>query len=105
VVRRYVKSQIEAVHLMKSDRKTGLQVFTKHLGGIKDPEILDKSYDVSVTDDKFPRNQFPSLEGIKAVIDSVGERAKHARPDDFVDLRFVRELNDSGFITTLYRAK
>lgn len=102
VVRRYVRSQVEAVHVMKTDRKTGLKVFMKHLGGIKDTEILEKSYDVSITDDKFSRNQFPSLEGIKAVMDSLGDRAKNARPTDFVDLRFVKELQEGGFINSLY---
>lgn len=72
VVRRYVKSQVEAVHVMKTDRKTGLKIFMKHLGGIKDTEILEKSYDISITDDTFSRNQFPSLEGIKAVMGFAG---------------------------------
>ena len=28
---------------------------------------------------------------------------KSAKPEDFVDLRFVRELDQSGFIYNLYR--
>ena len=36
VVRRYVKSQIEAVHLMKSERATGLKVLAKYMGGTSD---------------------------------------------------------------------
>jgi NitT/TauT family transport system substrate-binding protein len=103
VVRRYVKSQVEAVHLMKRDRRTGLRVFMQLMGGFKDTAVLEKSYDVSVTDDKLPRNQFPSLEGIKAVLDTLGDRGKDARPADFVDLRFVKELDDAGFISALYR--
>ena len=48
-VRRYVKSQIEAVHVMKTDRRTGLKVFTKHLAGGRDadPQITEKSYEVN----------------------------------------------------------
>jgi ABC-type nitrate/sulfonate/bicarbonate transport system substrate-binding protein len=103
IVRRYVKSQVEAVHMMKRDRKTGLKVFTQLMGGFKDTAVLDKSYDVSVTDDKLPRNQYPSLEGIKAVLDSFGDRAKDARPADFVELRFIKELEESGFIQALYK--
>lgn len=105
IVRRYVKSQIEAVHIMKTDRKTGLKIFANRLGGGRDadPQITEKSYDVSITDDKFPRNQHPSLEGIKLVIDSLGERGKDAKPADFVEATFVRELEDSGFIRGLYQ--
>jgi len=89
--------------MMKRDRKTGLRVFAQLMGNFKDTAVLEKSYDVSVTDDKLPRNQYPSLEGIKAVLDSFGDRAKDARPTDFVELRFIKELEGSGFIQALYR--
>jgi NitT/TauT family transport system substrate-binding protein len=103
VVRRYVKSQVEAVHVMKRDRKSGMRIFAQLMGGFKDTAVLEKSYDVSVTDDKLPRNQYPSLEGIKAVLDSLGDRGKDARPTDFVDMRFIKELEESGFIQALYK--
>lgn len=88
---------------MKTDRKTGLRVFMKHLGGVKDNEVLEKSYDVSIIDDKFSRNQYPSFEGINAVLDSLGDRAKDAPPAAFVDLRFVKKLEEHDFINTLYK--
>jgi ABC-type nitrate/sulfonate/bicarbonate transport system substrate-binding protein len=103
VVRRYVKSQVEAVHAMKRDRKTSLRVFAQLMGNFKDTAVLEKSYDVSVTDDKLPRNQYPSIDGIKMVLDSFGDRAKDARPTDFFELRFIKELDDSGFIQALYK--
>ena len=56
-----------------------------------------------MTDDKLPRNQFPSLEGIKAVLESLGDRGKEARPADFVELRFIKEFEESGFIEALYK--
>ena len=103
IVRRYVKSQVEAIHVMKRDRRTGLKIFMQLMRGFKDTAVLEKSYDVSVTDDKLPRNQQPSLEGIQAVLDSLGERGKQARPADFVETRFVNELENSGFINALYK--
>ena len=30
-------------------------------------------------------------------------KAKSARPEDYVDTRFVKELDDSGYIEGLYR--
>ena len=61
-VRRYVKSYVEAIHLMKTDRETGIKVSAKYLGQIKDRDILVKTYDGAVPDNKFPRKQylFPS---------------------------------------------
>jgi hypothetical protein len=30
-------------------------------------------------------------------------RAKSARPEDFIDMSFVKKLDDEGFYTRLYR--
>lgn len=32
-------------------------------------------------------------------------KAKSAKPDDFIDKRFIKELDESGYIDGLYRAK
>ena len=47
-------------------------------------------------------NQYlaPSLEGIKFVLDFLAEKQpslKAKNPDDFVDQRFVRKLEEEGF--------
>ena len=107
VVRRYVKSQIEAVHRLKTDRETGIRVLAKYLG-IQDREVLERAYDDAITDEKFPPKQYPSLEGIKKILEPLGEtdpKAKAAKPEDFVDMRFIKELDDSGFIDELYKGR
>ena len=105
-VRRYVKSQVEAVHLMKTDRDTGLKVLAKFLGRQRDRELIEKSYDVSVGEEVYPRKQYPTLAGITTVLEAMAKdnpKAKEAKPEEFVDLRFIRELDESGFIDTLYK--
>jgi hypothetical protein len=104
IVRSYVKSQLKAVHVLKTDRQTGFKVFVKHRadGRDADPQISEKSCDVSITDDKFPRNQYRSFEGIPIVIEWLGERGKDAKPADFDDASFVRELDQYGFTRDLY---
>jgi hypothetical protein len=32
-------------------------------------------------------------------------KAKDVRPEEFMDTRFVQELDDSGFINNLYKGK
>ena len=54
VVRRYVKSQVEAVHRLKTDREAGIKVLGKYLN-IQDREVLEKAYDDAITDEKLPR--------------------------------------------------
>ena len=107
VVRRYVKSQVEAVHRLKTDREAGIKVLGKYLN-IQDREVLEKAYDDAITDEKLPAKQYPSLEGIKKILEPLGEadpKAKAAKPEDFVDMRFIKELDDSGFIDELYKGR
>jgi NitT/TauT family transport system substrate-binding protein len=105
-VRRYVKSQVEAVHVMKTNREVGLKVLTKFLGRQKDRDLIEKSYDVSMGEDVYPRKQYPTLAGINTVLEAMAKdnpKAKEAKPEDFVDLRFIRELDETGYIDSLYK--
>jgi NitT/TauT family transport system substrate-binding protein len=107
IVRRYVKSQIEAVHRIKTDRETGKKVLAKYLGS-PDKEILERSYDHSSTDDKLSPKQYPTLEGIKNILEPLAEtdpKAKAAKPEDFVDMSFIKELDESGFVDDLYKGR
>ena len=105
-VRRYVRSHVEAVHRLKNDREMGIKVLGKYIRGISDREVLEKSYDRAVTDNTLPRKQYPTLEGIKVILDGLADqepKAKLANAEEFVDMRFIRELDQSGYIDTLYR--
>ena len=105
IVRRYVKSQIESVHRIKTDRETAKKILLKYLGP-QDKEILEKRYDYASADDRLPPKQYPTMEGIKNILASLAEtdpKAKAAKPEDFVDVRFIKELDESGFIDDLYK--
>ncbi len=108
IVRMYIKSHVEAVHRLKTDRETGIKVLAKYMGGLKDREILEKTYDRAVADNILPRKQYPTLAGLKMILDTIAEkdpRAKNAKPEDFVDMRFIKELDESGFIDRLYSGR
>ncbi len=107
IVRRYVKSQIEAVHRMKTDRETGIKVLAKYHGS-QDKEILERTYDLNSSDEKLPAKQYPTLAGIKNILEPLAQtdpKAKAAKPEDFVDMSFIKELDESGFIDELYKGK
>jgi ABC-type nitrate/sulfonate/bicarbonate transport system substrate-binding protein len=106
VVRRFIKSYVEAVHRIKTDRKTGMTILSKYFKGLDDKEVVDKTYDLAFRDSVMPRKQYPTLEGIRIVLDSLAQKdakAKQAKPEDFVDMRFIKELDESGFIDNLYK--
>ena len=105
-VKRYVKSQIDAVHLMKTDRKTSVAVLGKYMRQTANQGILERSYDLTATDQKYPRKQYPTLAGIQTVLNAIADnnsKGKTARPEQFVDARFVKELDDGGYIDGLYK--
>lgn len=105
VVRAYIRAHVEAVHRLKTDREGGIRVLAKYMGGLKDREILEKTYDRAVAENILPRKQYPTLEGIKMILDSIADKepkAKTAKPQDFAEMRFIKELDDSGFIDKLY---
>ena len=106
LVRRYVKGHVEAVHRMWTDRETTIKVLGKYMGGGVEREILEKSRDNVLTEAMFSKKQFPTLEGLKFVLDDISERdprAKTAKPEQFVDITFIRELDQSGYIDGLYK--
>ena len=107
IVRNFVKSYIEAVHRLKTDRAAGLKVAAKYLR-LEDPELLRKTYESSIDENKLPAKQYPTAEGLKTIIDQLAltnPKAKAAKPQDFIDARFVEEFDKSGYIDSLYGRK
>jgi NitT/TauT family transport system substrate-binding protein len=106
-VRAFVKSYIEAVHRLKTDRATGLKIAAQYLR-LEDKELLQKTYESSVDENKLPAKQYPTLAGLKTILDQLATanpKAKAAKPQDFVDARFVEEFDKSGYIDSLYGRK
>jgi hypothetical protein len=59
-------------------------------------------------DNRISRKQYPSITGLQVALDLLADenpKAKVARPEDFVDNRFIKELDDSGYIDSLYKPK
>ena len=107
VVRNFVKSYIEAVHRLKTDRATGMKIAAKYLR-LEDTELLKKTYESSIDENKLPMKQYPTVAGIKIIIDQIAAsnpKAKNAKPQDFIDARFVEEFDKSGYIDSLYGRK
>jgi ABC-type nitrate/sulfonate/bicarbonate transport system substrate-binding protein len=108
IVRRYVRGHVEAVQRMYSDKEGTVKVLGKYMGGGVDRDILEKSRENVLTEALFPKKQYPTIEGLKFVIDDLAERdprAKNVKPEQFVDLTFIKELDQSGFTDGLYKKK
>ena len=106
-MRSFVKSYIDAVHRLKTDRAAGIKIAAKYLR-LEDPELLRRTYESSIDENKLPMKQYPTAEGLKTILDQLAltnPKAKAAKPQDFIDARFVEELDRGGYIDSLYGRK
>ena len=97
IVRRVVRSYAEAVQLFRANQQIGMRVLQKYTK-VKDQEILEDAYNQFREYLEFP--PYVSLKGVEAILAELGEKepaAKAAKPDDFMDMRFVAELEKEGF--------
>jgi len=63
---------------------------------VTDPDILKKNYDFYTKTAPFQKDMQPTTQGIQAMIDFLGNdvapKAKGHKADEFVDLRFLKDL-------------
>jgi len=70
---------------------------------MKDPALLGATVDFYAP--KLQRVPYATVAGLKFVLDEVAvrdPRAKNYAPETFMDTRFVKQLDDSGYIKSLY---
>ena len=107
-VQRYVRSHMEAVARIWTDKEATVKALGKYMGGGVERSILERSRDDILTEALLSKKQYPSLEGLKTVLEDIGERdprAKTAKPEQFVDFTFIKELDQSGYIDSLYKKR
>jgi ABC-type nitrate/sulfonate/bicarbonate transport system substrate-binding protein len=102
-VRKFLRAFVAGIHLWMTDEKKTKEILTKRLK-IKEKEILDETYlAYKKLTEKKP---YPTLKGIQFQIDDVVKRnpkAKGAKPEDFINITFLKELDQNGFIDKLYK--
>lgn len=101
--RRFLKAFIAAIQVWMTDEKKTKEVLARRLR-IKDKEVLDATY--SAYKKLTERKPYPTLKGLEFQIADLAQRnakAKGAKPENFVNLALIRELDKSGFIDALYK--
>jgi len=93
IVRRVVRSYAEGVLVFKNNRAAALKMIQNQLK-VKDTDIQEDTYNQFRDYLEYP--PYVSRKGMENVIADIAETnpaAKSAKPDDFMDMRFVAELD------------
>jgi LysM repeat protein/septum formation topological specificity factor MinE len=104
IVRAVVKSSVEAIHYLKTHRQETLEILRKYMR-INDTDALIEAYE-QIGLNLIPEKPYPTLRGIQLMLSELGAKdpkAKAAKPEQFVDMSFVKELDGSGAIDRLYK--
>ena len=96
-----MRSFVEAVHYMKTNRNGTIALMQKYMGGLSKEEAA-YLYEEQV--DLLEALPAPNAKALQAVLDrETDPKVKNFTPADFTDASFFAEIERSGLIEQLYR--
>ena len=99
-VKAYLRAYIAAIKIANEDAETSKRALARYLA-TNDGAILDEAY--QTFRGIFPKVPYVTEDYIKSVLAvSDNPKAAGANPKDFFDTRFLKEIEDSGFVQELY---
>jgi len=97
IVRRVVRSYAEGVQFFKNNKAAAQRMMQKYLR-VKEQDILDDAYNQFREYLAYPPYVTQkAMESVLADVAASDPSAKNSKPEDFMDMRFVAELDKQGF--------
>ncbi len=103
VVIDFLKAYIEGNAYIRKNKDDSLAVLS-HWMRLQDREALEETYSYLLK--VLPEKPYSSDKGLQAVLDAIAVKYPNARkfkPRDFTDMRYLREIDQSGFIDRAFR--
>ena len=100
-VRRYIRAYVEAIHYFKSRKEETIQILRKY-SRVEDRGVLEHTQNWFTQN--MPEYPYPPLEGYQVVLQEMASsnpKAASLNAKDLLDARFVKELEDAGFVAAL----
>lgn len=104
LLRRFVLAFVEGIHFYKTNKQASVASIGKFMK-LTDAQALEESY-TTYAMTLTPRVPLPTLKGVQTILDDLTDRdprARGARPEQFIEPRLLRELQESGVVDRLYR--
>jgi NitT/TauT family transport system substrate-binding protein len=102
-VRRFVMAYSEGIHYIHTNSHGTQQIMKKYLKG--DAKSIEEAYREVVVK-AAPKIPYPTKSGLQTLMKFMAATTPeiaNAKPEDFIETRFIKELEDSGFYARLYR--
>lgn len=103
MVRRYMRAYVEAIHYFKTRKEETMQIMRKY-SRLEDRNVLEHTQ--SWFTQNMPEYPYPPVEGYQVVLQemaSTNPKAAALNAKELLDARFVKELEDNGFVAGLQR--
>ena len=104
LIDRFMRAYVRAMHLARTDKERTIKTLAKYTT-VSDPAILDRAYDFYMSK-VLERAPYINMQGMQNALDDVARTvpaAKSAKPEQFVDLRFLDRIEKSGLLKELYK--
>src|SRR5262245_19929171 len=101
---RFMRAYVRGVHRARTDREFAIKSLAKYTT-VTDPVLLSKTYDFYL-DKVVEKAPYINMAGMQNALDDLARTvpaAKAAKPEQFVDFRFIDKLEKSGLLNELYR--
>ncbi len=101
IVKSALKGYVEAIHYIHSKPAESKKIIARYLR-TSDAEVLDAT--VGWFNRRVPKKPYPTLKGIQFLLDEFSgqfPQAKTAKPEQFVDLSLLQELEKEGFFNEM----
>jgi NitT/TauT family transport system substrate-binding protein len=104
IVLRYLKAYLEGTHRLLTDRETGIKALRKY-GGVQDQEVLNATYNLFTSKyiKKIPTLTTKAVQNALKLVGESNPKAKNRKPEEFMDLSYMEELEKSGFTNKLWQ--
>jgi NitT/TauT family transport system substrate-binding protein len=103
IVKSALKAYIEGIYFVFANKTVTLKNLARYLR-TNDPDVLEYSYQHYLK--RTPKKPYPTMKGIQNLIDMSGPQipqAKSAKPEQFVDLSLLQELEAEKFFDEMAR--